>query len=68
MGEAIEMREPVLRWIAHQMRRLFAAVKLLGSGEQKSAHGDDRLVADAEMFFSAVENRAHAFGGAAIVI
>src|SRR5262245_6511634 len=50
------------------MRRLFAGVELLYAGEKKPAHGDDGLVADAEMFPAAVEDRAHAFRGARVMI
>src|SRR4030095_11898692 len=66
--ETVDVREPIARGIAQNMRRLFAGVELLYTGEKKPAHGDDGLVADAEMLPAAVEDRAHAFRGARVMI
>src|SRR5258708_39722490 len=62
--ETVDVRKPIARDIAQNMRRLLAGVELLHAGAKKHAHGDDGPVADAEMLPGAVEECGHALPGA----
>src|SRR5215813_12281607 len=68
ISEAINVREVIPFGVAHQMRRFCAALKRLDDIQQTLAHRDNRFVTDAEVFFAAVEDCAHAFCGAGVVI
>ena len=68
LREGVDVREAICRRIAHDVRRLFAALKLLHRADEIFPYGDHRFVTYSQVFARSVIDRPHGFGRAAVVI
>ena len=62
------MGKPIALCFAHNVGWLFAVSEYFHAAQKKFPYGDDRFVADPEMFLATIEDRTHTLRGAGIMV